>query len=77
MAEWFAALPNNYDEGKGLERTLVMMNQLFDVVLDGMRSAREIFTPEQINEFPPFLRASFDINRLKAARPTAGFDPNW
>jgi len=60
-----------------LSRVLVMMNQLFDVVVDGMKQAREIFTPDQINEFPPLLRASFDIKRLQAARPTAGFDPQW
>lgn len=77
MAEWFATLPNNYDESKVLDRTLVLLNKMFDVVIDGMRDARQIFTPEQIDEFPPFLRASFDIKRLMSARPTAGFDPNW
>jgi hypothetical protein len=76
-AEWLSGLPTNYNETEVLARVLVMMNQLFDVVVDGMRQAREIFTPEQINEFPPFLRASFDIKRLMAARPTAGFDPQW
>ena len=76
-AEWLSGLPTNYNESEVLARVLVMMNQLFDVVVDGMRQAREIFTPEQINEFPPFLRASFDIKRLMAARPTAGFDPQW
>ena len=76
-AEWLASLPNSYNETEVLSRVLVMMNQLFDVVVDGMRQAREIFTPEQINEFPPLLRASFDIKRLMAARPTAGFDPQW
>lgn len=76
-AEWLSGLPTNYNETEVLARVLVMMNQLFDVVVDGMRQAREIFTPEQINEFPPLLRASFDIKRLMAARPTAGFDPQW
>ena len=76
-AEWLASLPTSYNETEVLSRVLVMMNQLFDVVVDGMRQAREIFTPEQINEFPPLLRASFDIRRLMAARPTAGFDPQW
>jgi hypothetical protein len=36
-----------------------------------------IFTPEQINEFPPLLRASFDIRRLMAAKPTAGFPVDY
>lgn len=60
-----------------LARTPATMHELFDVVVAGMREAREIFTPEQINEFPPLLRSSFDIHRLMAARPTAGFDPQW
>ena len=42
-----------------------------------LTATREIFTPEQINEFPPFLRASFDIRRLMSTRPTKGFDPQW
>ena len=33
---------------------LAMQIALFDIVLDGMREARTIFLPEQINEFPPF-----------------------
>ena len=57
--------------------TLLSPGSWFDVMIDGMRDARQIFTPEQIAEFPPLLRASFDINRLKTTRPTAGFDPNY
>jgi hypothetical protein len=77
VARYFAQLPKDYSEAEVLPRVLAMMNELFDVVLSGMREARSIFTAEQINEFPPFLRASFDIRRLMAAKPTAGFDPNW
>jgi hypothetical protein len=77
LAQYLAGLPNNYSESEVVARVLAMQIALFDIVLDGMREARTIFLPEQINEFPPFLRSSFDINRLKAARPTAGFDPQW
>jgi len=77
LAQYLAALPNDYSESNVIARVLAMQIALFDIVLDGMREARNIFLPEQINEFPPFLRSSFDINRLKAARPTAGFDPQW
>ena len=51
--------------------------RLFDAVIRGMRDARELFTPEQIDEFPPALRASFDIARLEAAKPIRGFEPNY
>jgi hypothetical protein len=77
VAQYLAALPVAYSEQEVLSRVLVMMNQLFDVVVEGMRAARDVFTAEQINEFPPLLRSSFDIQRLLSARPTAGFDPSW
>jgi hypothetical protein len=77
VAQYLAALPAAYSEQEVLSRVLVMMNQLFDVVVEGMRVAREVFTADQISEFPPLLRSSFDIQRLLSARPTAGFDPQW
>jgi hypothetical protein len=77
VAQYLAAVPKEYSESEVLVRVLAMSNELFDVVVAGMREARAIFTAEQIDEFPPFLRASFDIQRLMSARPTAGFDPQW
>jgi hypothetical protein len=77
FANYLAALPDRYDEPEVIAKALVMENALFDVVIDGMRQAGEIFTPDQINEFPPFLRASFDIKRLMTLRPRAGFSPDF
>src|SRR5262249_47252661 len=56
---------------------LEVERRLFDAVVRGMGDARQVFTPEQIGEFPPALRASFDIARLQAARPVRGFEPNY
>lgn len=58
-------------------RVLIGRQALFDVIVDGMRQAGTIFTPEQIEEFSPALRVAFNINRLLAARPVAGFNPNY
>jgi hypothetical protein len=77
VAQYLAGLPNSYSEADVIDRVFQMQLRLFSIVVDGMREAREIFTPEQINEFPPFLRASFDINRLMSAKPTKGFNPDW
>src|SRR5207244_1756890 len=77
MAQYLALLPRGYSETEVLAKVLEMEHRLFAVVVDGMREARMIFTPEQINEFPPLLRASFDIRRLMAAKPTAGFSPDY
>jgi len=77
VARYLASLPVRYNETEVHNRILAMAGALFDIVVDGMRTARGIFTPEQIAEFPPFLRASFDIKRLMSARPTAGFDVDY
>jgi len=77
VATSLAALPSSYSESEVIQRIFEMQLRLFDIVVDGMREARNIFTPDQINEFPPFLRASFDINRLMSAKPTKGFNPDW
>jgi hypothetical protein len=37
----------------------------------------KILTPEQIADFPPALRSSFDLESLRANRPTKGFFPNY
>jgi hypothetical protein len=77
VARYLASLPQRYNETEVHDRILAMARSLFDIVVDGMKTARQIFTPEQIAEFPPFLRASFDIKRLMAARPTPGFDVDY
>jgi hypothetical protein len=63
--------------GRIVAEVLEVERRLFDAVVRGMRDARELFTPEQIAEFPPALRASFDIRRLESQRPVRGFEPNY
>ena len=49
----------------------------YDAIIDAMIELKEILTPEQIEDFPPALRSSFDIEALRANRPTKGFFPNY
>jgi len=49
----------------------------FDVMYEAMIEVSKILTPEQIEDFPPALRSSFDLESLKAIRPTKGFFPNY
>ena len=70
LARYLADLPNSYDRTDVGRRLFEVQQRLFATVIDGMTQAREIFTAEQINEFPPFLRASFDIRRLRSSRQT-------
>lgn len=75
LAQYLATLPATFNEEDVVRRVAVGRQALFDVIVDGMRQAGRIFTPEQIEEFPPALRVSFNINRLLAARPLTGFSP--
>jgi hypothetical protein len=77
LSQYLVALPATFDEQDVVARVLAARQSLFDVVVDGMREAGTIFTPEQIEEFPPALRVAFNIDRLLAARPFAGFNPNY
>jgi hypothetical protein len=77
LAQYLVALPATFNEEDVAGRVLVGRQALFDAIVDGMRQAATIFTPEQIEEFPPALRVSFNIHRLLAARPVAGFNPNY
>ena len=63
--------------GRVVAAVLAVEQRLFDAVVRGMREARSLFTPEQIDEFPPALRASFNLSRLMAAKPVRGFEPNY
>jgi hypothetical protein len=49
----------------------------YDAIIDAMIELKKILTPEQIEDFPPALRSSFDIESLRANRPTKGFFPNY
>jgi hypothetical protein len=77
LAQYVAALPATFNEEDVVGRVTTGRQALFDVIVEGMRQAGTIFTPEQIEEFPPALRVSFNINRLLAARPLTGFYPNY
>jgi hypothetical protein len=77
LARYIVALPRAYDEEDVVRRVLDAQNALFDVIVDAMRVAGQIFTPDQIAEFPPGLSSAFDISRLLTRRPVAGFAPGY
>jgi len=77
VARYIAALPPTFDKADVVHRVLVAQNALFDVVVDAMREAGQILTPDQIEAFPPGLSDAFDIGRLLSRRPVAGFVPGY
>ena len=64
-------------EDEAVERVRPARMIAFDAMMDAMREALKILTPQQIEDFPPALRASFDLESLKTRRPTAGFPPAY
>jgi len=75
--KYISAMPDNYnlDEAVGLVRPARMA--AYDAMVDAMVEVSKILTPEQIADFPPALRSSFDIESLKLNRPTKGFFPAY
>jgi hypothetical protein len=77
VVAYLAPLPANYDLDEAVEKVRPARQAAYDVMLDAMVEVSKIFTPEQIADFPPALRSSFDIESLRAQRPTRGFFPAY
>jgi hypothetical protein len=77
LVTYLSALPDHFDLDEAVEKTRPARMAAFDVMLEAMAEVSKILTPEQIADFPPALRSSFDLESLKANRPTRGFFPNY
>jgi hypothetical protein len=77
VVAYLAPLPNDLNLDEAVERVRPARQAAFDAMIEAMRAVTEILTPEQIADFPPALRSSFDLESLKAQRPTRGFFPAY
>jgi len=77
VVAYMANLPNNYNEEEVVAMVRDARMKAFDRIIESMVEASKILTPEQIADFPPALRSSFDIESLKAQRPVKGFFPAY
>ncbi|HTE45627.1 MAG TPA: hypothetical protein VK636_10320, partial [Gemmatimonadaceae bacterium] len=77
VVAYLAPLPNTVDMDEAVEKVRPARQQAFDAMVDAMTEVLKILTPEQIADFPPALRSSFDIESLKVQRPTRGFFPAY
>jgi len=77
IVAYIDALPEVYEREAVVLRVRDGRIAAFDAVYDAMVELQKILTPEQIADFPPALRSSFDLESLKALRPTKGFFPNY
>jgi hypothetical protein len=77
VVAYLAPLPANLNLDEAVERVRPARQAAFDAMIEAMRAVTEIFTPEQIADFPPALRSSFDLESLKAQRPMRGFFPAY
>jgi len=77
VVAYLAPLPNDLNLDEAVERVRPARQAAFDAMIEAMQTVTEILTPEQIADFPPALRSSFDIESLRAQRPTRGFFPAY
>ena len=77
VVAYLAPLPDSLNLDEAVERVRPARQAAFDAMIEAMRAVTEILTPEQIADFPPALRSSFDLESLKAQRPTRGFFPAY
>ena len=77
IVAYIDALPEVYDREAVVTKVRDGRMAAYDAIIDAMIQLKEILTPEQIEDFPPALRSSFDIDALRANRPTKGFFPNY
>ena len=77
VVAYLAPLPNGYNLDEAVLRVGPARQAAYDAMIEAMTEVSKIFTPEQIADFPPALRSSFDIESLKAQRPTKGFFPAY
>lgn len=71
------SLPANYDLDEAVETVRPARQAAYDVMLDAVAEVSKILTPEQIADFPVALRSAFDIESLRAARPSKGLFPAY
>jgi hypothetical protein len=77
VVTYLASLPDNYDLEESVEKIRPARMAAFDAMIGAMEQVSKILTPEQIADFPPALRSSFDIASLKEQRPRKGFFPAY
>jgi hypothetical protein len=75
--KYLESMPNNYNLDEAVELVRPARMAAYDAMVEAMVEVSKILTPEQIADFPPALRSSFDIESLKAQRPTKGFFPAY
>jgi hypothetical protein len=75
--KYISAMPDNYNLDEAVELVRPARMAAYDAMVEAMVEVSKILTPEQIADFPPALRSSFDIESLKLNRPTKGFFPAY
>lgn len=77
IVTYLTNMPDTYDLDEAVAYVRPGRMAAFDTMIAAMEEVTKILTPEQIVDFPPALRSSFDLESLKAQRPTKGFFPAY
>lgn len=75
VVEFLSKQRRDYDAAATMARVYEAQCAVFDGVVRAMREVKEILSPEQIRELPPFMLVVFDEKSLLVARPRPTFFP--
>jgi hypothetical protein len=75
VVEYLAKQPKDYDKRAVMDTVYAAQLRMFGRIVATMREVKEILTPEQVQELPPFMMLAFDEKALMLTRPTMAFFP--
>ncbi|HEY8174936.1 MAG TPA: carboxypeptidase regulatory-like domain-containing protein [Gemmatimonadaceae bacterium] len=75
LVDYLDKLPKDYDRAEALQRVYAAQLKMFDGIVAAMREAKQILTPGQVLELPPFMQFAFDEKALLVTRPRLDFFP--
>ena len=75
VVEYLAKQPKEYDKTAVMDTVFNAQLRMFDRIVATMREVKEILTPEQVQELPPFMLLAFDEKTLMLTKPTKAFFP--
>jgi hypothetical protein len=75
VVDWLVRQPRDYDRAAALARVHEAQLRAFDAVVLAMRELKQVLTPEQIRELPPYMLLAFDERTLLQVRPSLAFFP--
>ena len=75
VVSWLDVQPRDFDRDEAIRRVYAAQLKMFDGIVAAVREAKQILTPGQVQELPPFIQLAFDEKQLMVTRPRLEFFP--